>query len=54
MTNPYVEYLQEKGFSPSECRKPAAEKTFPCTIGGRLFETKEEYDEALNDFLNSY
>ena len=53
MSNPYVDYLVEKGFSVSETRRPATEKMFPCVISGRRFETKEDYDEALQDFLNS-
>jgi len=53
MSNPYVEQLMEKGFSRWETYRPATEKTFPCVIGSRRFETQEEYDEALHDFLNS-
>jgi len=30
----------------------APKKQFPCTIGWKTFETQEEYDEALADFLN--
>jgi hypothetical protein len=50
--NPYARYLQQKGYTLQECRRPAKEKTFPCTIGARTFNTKEEYDQALADFLN--
>lgn len=53
MRNPYVDYLMEKGFSPSECRRKAPEKQFPCVIGARRFETREDYEAALHDFLNS-
>jgi len=50
--NPYVQTLLEKGYSLTETRKPAPKRTFPCTIGWRLFETEEAYNEALAEFLN--
>jgi hypothetical protein len=52
--NPYVQTLLEKGYSERECRRAASKKTFPLTIGYRTFQTQEEYDEALADFLNGY
>jgi hypothetical protein len=52
--NPYIANLMTKGYSVAECRTPASRKTFPCTIGLRTFNTQEEYDEALADFLNGY
>lgn len=52
--NPYVQVLLEKGYTEAECRKPAAKRQFPCTIGARTFETEEQYREALADFLNGY
>lgn len=52
-SNPYVAQLIEKGYSEQECRTARASKrTFPCTIGLRTFNTEEEYQEALADFLN--
>ena len=52
-SNPYVAHLMEKGYAEQECRSSrASKKTFPCTIGLRTFDTQEEYDEALHDFLN--
>lgn len=51
-SNPYVQTLLEKGYTVAETRKPAAKKTFPCTIGWRYFETEADYKEALADFLN--
>ena len=27
-------------------------RNFPCQIGARTFETQEEYDESLQEFLN--
>lgn len=53
-SNPYVQVLLEKGYTEAECRKPAAKRQFPCTIGARTFETEEQYQEALADFLNGY
>ena len=50
--NPYVQTLLEKGYTERECRRPAARKTFPLTVGYRTFETQAEYDEAMADFLN--
>ena len=31
---------------------PAPKATYPRTIGGRTFQTEEQYQEALADFLN--
>lgn len=52
--NPYVDYAVEKGYTAAEARQTARKmvRTFPCTIGARTFQTQEEYDEALADFLN--
>ena len=52
--NPYVQTLLEKGYTERELRKPASKKTFPYTVGSRTFQTQEEYDEALADFMNGY
>lgn len=52
--NEYTNYIQAKGYTVAECRKPAPKKTFPCQIGARYFETEEAYNEALADFLNGY
>lgn len=52
-SNPYVAHLMEKGYSEQECRSSrTSKKTFPCTIGLRTFNTEEEYQDALHDFLN--
>ena len=53
-TNPYVQTRLEKGYTVAETRKPAPKRQFPCTIGARTFQTEEEYQEALHDFLNGY
>ena len=53
--NPYVETLVEMGYDRSDCEMVASagvDKTFPLNIHGRVFNTQEEYDEALADFLN--
>jgi len=53
--NPYVATLVEMGYDEADCRVVAnagVKKTFPLNIHGRIFDTQEEYDEALHDFLN--
>ena len=53
--NPYVATLVEMGYDEADCQTVAAagvKKTFPLNIHGRIFDTQEEYDEALHDFLN--
>jgi len=50
--NPYVSQLIEKGYTTRECQKPAAEKQFPLNIHGRIYNSKEEYDSALADYIN--
>lgn len=52
--NPYVDYAIEKGYTASEAQEATRRvtRTFPCTIGARIFETEEQYQEALADFLN--
>jgi len=55
--NPYMAHIMEKGYTEQEIRQsmsPAPKKVFPCTIGLRTYNTQEEYDEALADFLNGY
>lgn len=54
--NPYVEQLIEMGYDESDCRNVAAageaNVTYPRTIHGRTYATKEAYDAALADFIN--
>ena len=50
--NPYTAQVIAQGREPSKA--PAPKRTFPCTIGARTFETEEQYQEALHDFLNGY
>ena len=55
MQNPYVENLIEMGYDRADCETVAVagvDKTFPLNIHGRVYQTQEEYDEALHDFLN--
>lgn len=55
IANPYVENLIEMGYDRADCETVAAagvDKTFPMTIHGRVYNTQQEYDEALADFLN--
>jgi hypothetical protein len=51
-SNPYKAQILAQGREPSKA--PASKRTFPCTIGLRTFETEEQYQEALADFLNGY
>ena len=55
IANPYVENLVEMGYDRADCETVAAagvDKTFPLNIHGRVYQTQEEYDAALHDFLN--
>ena len=52
--NPYVNNLVEMGYDRQDCEMVAAaglEKTFPCVIHGRTFDTKEQYDEELAEYI---
>jgi len=53
-TNPYVNTLVEMGYDQKDCEMISALysfKTFPCVIHGRTFDTKEQYDEELADYI---
>jgi len=50
--NPYVNNLIEMGYDRADCETVAVAKTFPMNIHGKVYQTQEEYDEALHDFLN--
>ena len=54
--NPYVNTLIEMGYDEQDCRNVAAvgetNVTYPRIIHGRIFISKEEYDDAVADFIN--
>ena len=53
--NPYVNTLVEMGYDEADCQMVAnagVDSTYPRTIHGRVFNTEEEYKEALADFIN--
>jgi len=55
INNPYVENLVAMGYDRADCETVAVagvDKTFPLNIHGRVYETQEEYDEALHEFIN--
>ena len=55
IANPYVENLVQMGYDRADCETVSVagvDKTFPMTIHGRVYQTQEEYDEALHDFIN--
>jgi hypothetical protein len=55
ISNPYVQQLVEMGYDRADCEMVASagvDATYPREIHGRVFNTQEEYDEALADFIN--
>jgi len=54
--NPYVQNLIEMGYDEQDCRNVAAvgesNVTYPRNIYGRTFVNKEDYDDAVADFIN--
>jgi hypothetical protein len=50
--NPYAQQILDKGRDLPTAAAPR--RVFPCTIGLRTFETEEQYQEALADFLSGY
>jgi hypothetical protein len=50
MRNTYTDQIKSQGKDP--VNKPAKLGEFPKTIYGKTFETKEEYLEAIHDFMN--
>ena len=53
--NPYIQQLIDSGYDEEDAKISVAKQphVFPVTIHGRYFETKEQYDQAIHDFLNS-
>jgi hypothetical protein len=50
--NPYVNTLLEMGYDRADCASAGLDKTFPCVIHGRTFDSQEQYDEELAEYLN--
>ena len=53
--NPYVENLVQMGYDRKDVETASTmfkKKTFPYTIHGRTYQTEEEYNEAIHDFMN--
>ena len=50
--NPYVNTLLEMGYDKQDTYLAPTKKTFPCVIYGKQFNTEEEYNEALHEFMN--
>ena len=52
--NPYVNTLVEMGYDRADCEMVASagvDKTFPCVIHGRTFDSQEQYDEELAEYI---
>jgi len=51
--NPYINTLLEMGYDQQDCSSPPAQqRQFPTTIHGRHYETEEQYNAELHEFLN--
>ena len=54
--NPYVQNLIEMGYDQADCEMVAAvgevNPTYPRNIHGRIFETEQEYKDAVADYIN--
>ena len=53
--NPYIATLVEMGYDEADCQMVAhagIDATYPRTIHGRVFETENDYQEALADYIN--
>jgi hypothetical protein len=54
-SNPYVQNLIEMGYDAADCNTVAyagLKKTFPLEIHGRVYQTQQEYDDAIADFIS--
>tara|TARA_E500000331_G_C16640392_1_gene448277 strand:- start:28 stop:198 length:171 start_codon:yes stop_codon:yes gene_type:complete len=49
--NPYVNTLLEMGYDIKDTHVTATKKTFPCVIHGRQFDTEEQYNDELNEYM---
>ena len=55
ITNPYIENLVSMGYDREDVTVASTmfqKKTFPCVIHGRQFDTEEQYNEELHEFMN--
>ncbi len=55
VTNPYVQNLIEMGYDQEDVTVSSSlcqERTFPCVIHGRQFDTEEQYYAELHEFMN--
>ena len=55
ITNPYVENLIQMGYDRKDVETASTmfqKKSFPYTIHGRTYQTEEEYNEAIHEFMN--
>ena len=53
--NPYVNTLIEMGYDKQDVEVTSTmfqKKEFPLTMYGRTYNTEEEYNEAIHDFMN--
>ena len=53
--NPYVQNLIEMGYDETDVNVASTmfqKKEFPLTMYGRTYNTEEEYNEAIHDFMN--
>jgi hypothetical protein len=51
--NPYITTLLEMGYDEQDCSQPLSHnRQFPCTIYGRHFETEEQYNQELHEYMN--
>lgn len=46
----YTDYIEEKGYSVRECYRPAV--ITDETVYAAGYSSREEYEEALHEFLN--
>jgi len=52
--NPYVNTLVEMGYDRADCEMVASagvDATYPRVIHGRTFDTKEQYDAELAEYI---
>ena len=55
ISNPYVENLVQMGYDRKDVETASTmfqKKTFPYTIHGRTYQTEEEYNAAIHEFMN--